>query len=176
MIVFDIFINEIFQMSLSKDEHSIQAFTFDAPDKSLNDTVQMRGHGKGSYRFHSRIPQDAPELLGEEWVSVMDEIFLVLQEATEGVCEVFSHLPHPHPIRLSRNTYNADFSSRIVDADENIIAGQSCPCIDFSSEEINGSQRFPMGSQKFRPSGLSASVRAGVVTISYEYKIGRAHV
>ena len=81
VIVLHIFMDDIAQVTVSKDEHSIQTFTFDASYKSFNDTIQMRSHRQGADGFDTRVFKNPSELLGEEGVPIMDQIFLVLQKA-----------------------------------------------------------------------------------------------
>jgi len=41
VIMFDILMDQVFQMTLPKDRHSIQTFTLDASDKPFNQRIEV---------------------------------------------------------------------------------------------------------------------------------------
>lgn len=61
MIILHIFLDYILQMTLSEDEHPVQTFLFNAPDKPFDETVQVGRHRQGFNGFDSRAFKNLSE-------------------------------------------------------------------------------------------------------------------
>ena len=61
-------------MVFAEDEESVEAFSFDRPDKTLAVGVHVRRTGRYFYGFKTSRPERFEELFAELGVHVMDEI------------------------------------------------------------------------------------------------------
>ena len=159
-----IFLDAVPQVRLAQDNHSVQAFGFDAADEPLHERTEIRRQGHGLDGFDPPGPEHLDKDLGKEGISIMDEVFLMLKEAGEWISQVLGYLLHPVPIRLFHNPGNLDLSGGIVDGYQDHIAGQAFDRINFGRKEINGRQGLPMGLDKFLPGRFPPSVRLWLQT------------
>ena len=123
VVMLDIFVDQALQVTFSKDEHSVQAFAFYTPDKSLTYGIEVGRHRQGADGLGPSIPENLSERLGEEGAPVMDDILFTLQKAGEGVCQVPGHLLHPGSVGLLTDADYLHFPGCIINANENIIPG-----------------------------------------------------
>lgn len=98
---------------------------------------------------------------------------ITLDSTREGICQIPGHLLHPIPVGLLRNPDHLNLPCGIINTDQDIITCQALPGINLRGEEINGCQGFPMGLDELGPSGLPASVGAGIISVPIEHLINR---
>jgi len=128
------------QMRFAQDDHPVQAFGFDAANKPLHKGRKIRCQGHGFDGFYSAGPEHLDKGLRKEGIAVMDEVFLIPEEAAERIGQVLGHLLHPAAIRLSHDPGNLYLAGGVINDHQHHVPGQAFHGINFCGEEIHSGQ------------------------------------
>src|SRR5215831_7849628 len=102
--------NGIPQGVFTKEDHPLQTTLLDAPHKPLRIGIQVGRSGRQSHRFDAGIGQQLQKISRVEWIAIMNEIVLSLEESVHTIGQVAGNLSHPQSIRLARDSSDLNAS------------------------------------------------------------------
>ena len=103
-------------MGLAQDDHSVQAFGFDAANKPFHEWAEIRCQRHGFDGFNSSGPEHLNKGLRIEGVAVVDEVFLFSEKSRKWISQVLGHLLHPVPIGMFHDPGNLDLAGCVISA------------------------------------------------------------
>ena len=83
------------QRIFTKEDHLLQTVFLDSPYKTFRVGIQIRASGRQLDRFDSHIRQHVQKLLRIQWIAIMNQIPLPLEETVDLIRDVARHLSHP---------------------------------------------------------------------------------
>ena len=115
--------------------------------------------GLTAEEFHGRnanTRKNALKFCHEQWVTVMDQIALAIQNSVHCIRHISADLTHPQSVCIG--CYASDFhpTSRQIDKEQDQEALQASSGPDLYGEEVCGYDQLPVARQKLLPSRLSA--------------------
>lgn len=159
VVVFDIFIDHVTQVSLTDDDHPIQTLGFDREHEPFGIRVEVGTAGWKSKRSNATHAQHAPELSCVERIPVVDQESLVPQEAIEIINLLPSHLLHPQAVRDWCDAHDLDMACGQVNHEEHQIARKAHSRPDLDGEEVGCSNRIKMRLNECLPGCALGSLR-----------------
>ncbi len=124
MVVRDVFVKDVFQRWLPKQDHLVQAFAFDGADPALGKGVQIRAARRQDHRFDPNGLEDFVKSGRVFSVPIMNEIL--------GPCHgrvrsrhVAGDLLDPSVGRVWRDAAENDSAGLQMNEEENVVGGEA---------------------------------------------------
>ena len=179
MVAFEVVVGSVLRddetkVPLTEWDNLGQALRFDRSDKPLRVSIQIRAARRQRYRLDVSGSEDLSEILGEEWITVVDQIPRVAEKALTIGSEIPGDLLHPVAIRPSRNTRDLYGSGLQVDHEQNEVARQTSRRQELHAEEIRRGDRTPVRLQERRPRQLLSALGSGLEPAIQEDSLDRA--
>ena len=167
LVMLGVFRDNMAQVPLAEDDHAIEALGFDRADEAFGVGVEVgtpwwQPNGLDTARSEHRI-----ERCREEWITIVDQVAVLEQEAIEAVHERPSDSDHPVAIWILGDPCDGHSAGGQVDDEEHMEPGQPTECPGFNSEKVGGRDRLPMGPEKHTPRRVSLGRRLETVFSQY---------
>ena len=159
MIVLRVLVDDVPQMSFTKNYHPIEALGFYREYESLGVRIQIQTSRWQTHRPDSGLLKKFQEALCVQRISIVNQESLSPKETVEPLDKVTSDLMHPETIRRRSNAGDLHSPSWQVDHEEHHVAHESDARSDLHREEVSCHQRFPVHSQKLLPWHVLGSLR-----------------
>src|SRR5581483_12226074 len=127
--------------------------------ESLCVCIQIRASGGQFYRCHTACSQPVQKLVGEQRISIVDQVTLALEDSVNHIGQVAADLVHPQPVRTRCNAGDFHFSRRQLDEEQHYESLQSTLRPRFDGEEVSGNDQLPVLLEELLPGGLSFLLR-----------------
>jgi hypothetical protein len=111
VIVLNVLVDHVVKLLHGRKDQVIEALLLDLPDKPFCERIEVRAPGGKLDGLNAYGLQDGIELLGEQWISVMDKKPMTSQEAL-FIGHVPGDLLHPFAIGLWSDPQQLDLPSR----------------------------------------------------------------
>ena len=112
MVVVHILADRAAELGLAEEDQLVLALGLDRQNEALGEGVEVRDSRWEAHGLHAGGFQRLAEGVGEEWVTVLDEVPLAEQKAVEGVGEVAGDLVHPGAMRVGNDSGDVDSAGR----------------------------------------------------------------
>ena len=154
-------------MPPTEEDEVTQTLVLDRFDKSLRVGIAVWAPRWDLDAFNAldlgrtRWLEDSLERVSEQWISVVNQVARITQNAIDGIGEIASDLFHPLAIGIDSNTSDLDGTSPKLHHEKDRVANSAEDPQDFDSEEITGAEAVPMGAYKLFPSPFLVALGSG---------------
>ena len=151
------FPNRCAKRAFSEQNHPFQATLLYSADEAFGVAVQIRRPGRQFHRFGAALGQSRQEFHCKEWIAIVNQIALALEQPVYGVGQMAGDLTHPHPVGSGRDPGNLDTSDGQFEKEQNQEALQPLSGPDLNGKEVCFNNLVPMLSEKLLPGRLPNS-------------------
>jgi hypothetical protein len=137
-------VDGVSQVPLTDWDDAIEALTLDRSYKPLRIRIQVRTPWREFDGAHSMRLEHINYGLGEERISVMDQVLVVTQESIEPVELAAQRVAYPLAVRLITDTRDLDAASSEINHKEHMEPGEPFPCPNLDGEEVHRGDDTPV--------------------------------
>src|SRR4051794_23712642 len=83
------------QRALTKQDHPLSAGFFDGPYKSFGLRIPIRGAWRSFHGLDPHPGQQAQKFGREEWITIVNQIALAVQDSVDRIRHTSANLAHP---------------------------------------------------------------------------------
>ena len=138
------FPNRCAKRAFSEQNHPFQATLLYSADEAFGVAVQIRRPGRQFHRFGAALGQSRQEFHCKEWIAIVNQIALALEQPVYGVGQMAGDLTHPHPVGSGRDPGNLDTSGGQFEKEQNQEALQPLSGPDLNGKEVCCNNLVPM--------------------------------
>jgi hypothetical protein len=158
-IVLNEFFYQVAQMSLAEDDEVIETLVLDGLYKALRVWIAIWTLRRNLHALHASRFQNRDERLGEQRISIVDQVLRATKKPINRICQISCHLLHPRFAWVNGNPGDLNGPTLELDDEEHHVPNRAEWPQGFHAEEIAGVERVPMALHELLPGPLPLALR-----------------
>jgi len=140
-IVLNEFFYQVAQMSLAEDDEVIETLVLDGLYKALRVWIAIWTLRRNLHALHASRFQNRDERLGEQRISIVDQVLRATKKPINRICQISCHLLHPRFAWVNGNPGDLNGPTLELDDEEHHVPNRAEWPQGFHAEEIAGVER-----------------------------------
>ena len=144
-------------MSFAENDEVVEALVSDGADEALSEGIAVGAVARYADALDAIVTEHGAPRLGEERVSIVDEVSGIPQKSVTAVEEVAGHLLHPAFVRGNMDASDVHLAGLELYHEEDHVADGAEGAEGLDSEEIASVEGIPVAFEELLPGLLSRS-------------------